>query len=179
MPNTQGLVSEIRTRDTSYGTMYNFVVNGEEFGAGKFPPRGVAAGDDIEFSFEDKGRYKNLDSKSVKKVGAPSAAQVATSTAATAVASSSASAKDATISKQAARNTAVAFMTLLGSVDALPVAASAKPAAKFEVLRGVLDKLTQEFFDFSMGKTTSTPLTDAAEDVGGSDGDPADGPWTN
>lgn len=176
MPKSQGVIGEIKLQDTAYGTMYNFVINGETFGAGKFPPKGVASGDYIEFEFEEKGRYKNLNSKSVKKVAAPTGAQVATAAAATVTATRSFGKDQETISKQAARNTAVAFLTLLASQDAIPVAASAKPPARFEAIRAMLEKLTQEFYDYSTGKSP-TPLTDSAESA--TIAEPADGPWNS
>lgn len=176
MAKSQGLIGEIKEQSTAYGTMYNYVINGETFGAGKFPPKGVAVGDYIEFEFVEKGRYKNLESKSVRKVEKPSGEQVATATAATATAVRSFGKDQDTISKQAARNTAVAFLTLLASQDAIPVAASAKPAARFDAIRGMLEKLTQEFYDYSTGKSP-TPLTDAAEPA--TMAEPADGPWVS
>lgn len=175
MSKVQGLVADIEARDTKVGTMYNFKVNGESYGAGKFPPKNIKVGDYIEFNVTMNGNYKNMDTRSATKIDKPSGEQVQASRAATSASNSSADAKQEVISKQAARNTAVAFMAVLGTAGALPVAASAKPATRYEALTGVLNQLTEEFYNYSQGKT-STPLTDDAVDE--SEQDPAsDDPW--
>lgn len=179
MPSIRGFVQEVKELSTAYGPMFNVIVNGESFGAGKFKPR-VNQGDAVEFEFEQKGRFKNITPKSIRAVD-PSTIQATSPTVSRAAPAAAASRaadftkNQDTISKQAARNTAVAFMNILAGQDALPVAKTAKAGDKFDALRGILDKLTEEFYNYSIGKD-STPLTSAAEAASPED---EDGPWNS
>jgi hypothetical protein len=45
----QGYIQAINPKETTAGTMYDFVIDGKKYGAGKFPPKGFAAGDYVNY----------------------------------------------------------------------------------------------------------------------------------
>ena len=79
------------------------------------------------------------------------------------------SVKQGIISRQAAQNTAVAFLQLANSLGAIPIAKSAKAGDQFTALLALKDKLTSDFNNYSMG-------TAASEET---QVEPADDEWSN
>lgn len=164
MSTIKGKVQDIVKQSTAYGDMFNFKINGTTYGAGKFPPKGVEVGDYISFDAEQKGRYWNMNTKSVKKIDpvpdeAPSIPKAG-------YAGGGAAGYDArqdAISKQASRNTAIEFMNFLAGQDALPVAKTAKGEAKFDAFSAILDKLTEDFYNYATGKTKKESKPSDAE----------------
>lgn len=170
----KGKVTEILERETSIGTMYDLVINGQKYGAGKYEPK-VKVGQYVKAPIKQNGKYANIFGKivviSADEAGPPPAA-------APSGGGRSYQANDdkrqEIISRQAARNTAVAFMQILVDKDAVPIPASAKtPAQRFEVLNTFLDGLTVRFNDFALGKTTGDEdvKADDSEEDEGSDED--------
>jgi len=67
-------------------------------------------------------------------------------------------ARQETISKQSALNSAVAFVAACVAADALPgVGAKATAEAKYDLIEGLVDRKMREFFAFSTG----APLPEA------------------
>jgi hypothetical protein len=166
----KGKVTNIRERDTAVGTMYDVEINGKLFGAGKYAPK-CKVGQYVKFEAKYNGKYANVGGK-IQIIDA-SEAGPAPAAASSGGGGRSYQANDdkrqEIISRQAARNTAVAFLQILADKDAIPMPASAKtPAQRFEVLATFLDGLTSRFNDYALGKTTGDEdvNTDDSEEDG-------------
>jgi hypothetical protein len=177
MTQVTGKVTNLSVKDGQWGPMTNYEVAAagkapEWYGAGsKNIPKDVGVGDYITFEEVLKGRYKNIAPGSIRKVAAPSDAPAsapaqAGSNPATAPGKAAdydrVDPKQETISKQAARNTAVEFMKVLASQEAIPYGKTADAKKKFEQLSAMLEKFTEDFYNFSTGKIkdVKTPATD-------------------
>lgn len=146
----QAFVNEIQAKDTSVGTMYDYVLSdGNKVGAGKFKPKGIEVGDYIEYEFVQKGNFKNFKPGSVSKLDQP--AGVTPPSAAPGFVPSG-DKRQETISKQAAVNTALTFVNLLASTDALPIPKTAKPAEKADLIQEVVDHYTGHFYKQATGQ---------------------------
>lgn len=55
-----GIVDDIYSRRTNNGEMWNVVVNGQDVGWGKFPPK-FGVGSEVEFDIRWNGNYANAD----------------------------------------------------------------------------------------------------------------------
>ncbi len=175
MPTIKGKVQNIVEKDSAYGTMYNFEINGTTYGAGKYPPKGVSVGDYISFEAEQKGRYWNMNTKSVKKIDpVPDEAPAPAKTGYAGGGAGGYDARQDAISKQASRNTAIEFMNFLAGQDALPVAKTAKGDAKFDAFSAILEKLTEDFYNYATGKT-KTPARAADAEQADEGPEPSDG----
>ena len=132
MAKITGIVSEIKARATRVGDMYDVVVNGVSYGNGKYPPRGVKAGDFVTFECETKqnGQYTNhnIVPRTLRVEDKPSPEQVSSAKAATAVNVASADKRQETISKQANLNTALELVGLYLQHGAVKIPAKAADA---------------------------------------------------
>ena len=147
MSNGKGVVESIKTFDAAGGkTMYNLTVGGERYGFGSNKPN-CNEGDTIEFEYESKGQYKNGNSKSVTVV--------AKSTGAASSGGGSygkTPATQTTISKQAALNSALAFVNILVAAEAVPgVTKTAKSEDKYGILESLVVEKTHEYYAQSTG----------------------------
>lgn len=144
---TQAFLTEIVAKETSVGTMYDLVFNnGDKVGAGKFMPKNVTAGKYYDYGVTMKGQYKNLTPGSIKEIPAPAGG--AAPAAAPTVRSSGGGFDDRQeiISRQAAANTALAFMAILQAADALPVPTAGKKAGKADVLEAIAHEYIGKFY---------------------------------
>lgn len=178
MSQVTGKVTAIDERSTDYGTMYNVKVNGKSYGHGKAEPK-FEVGDYISFDVEKRGRFENMVSRSIRVLDEPPASAPAPQPSYGGGGKRQWNAgnddkKQEAISKQAARNTAIEFMNLLASQDALPVGKTAKPEAKYTALRGILERLTEEFYLYSQGKAAK-PEAGESDDDGDEDEGPSAG----
>lgn len=132
MAKITGIVSEIKARATRVGDMYDVVVNGVAYGNGKYPPRGVKAGDFVTFECETKqnGQYTNhnIVPRTLRVEDKPSPEQVSSAKAATAVNVASADKRQETISKQANLNTALSLVGIYLQHGAFKLPAKAPDA---------------------------------------------------
>lgn len=174
MANVQGVVHEVKVQETSVGTMYNLVVDGQMYGAGKVQPN-VRPGDVVQFESAQRGRYSNVVPGTLRAVsgGAPVPAPrqggyqggARTGRPAPSRGSSDFGKNQEVISRQAARNSAIAMLAQLVALDAVPVAKSAKPGDKFDAIVAIVDKLTEKYFNHSQGNDASEPAAKEAEPV--------------
>ena len=127
-----GIVTEIKARNTRVGDMYDVVVNGVAYGNGKYPPRGIKAGDFVTFEAETKqnGQYTNhnIVPRTMRVDDKPSAEAVSSAKAATVVNVAAADKRQETISKQANLNTALELVGLYLQYGAVKVPAKAADA---------------------------------------------------
>jgi hypothetical protein len=150
-----GVAEYINSRATSFGNMYALKVNGTNYSTGKDNPStkyGIEKGDTVTFSAEQnaKGYW---DIKGPVKKQEPAAPVVESGSPAgvvrtAVVARQTEDIKQRTISRQAARNTAVEFLQLAQAAGVLPLAKT--KGANFDLLRDHLDKLTDEFYNDSL-----------------------------
>lgn len=153
MAEITGVVQDILVRDVAGGKKsYDIVVAGQKYGAGLFAPK-CKAGDYVKFELDDSRGYKNVgrntlkvsankqQPEEVKQEAKPSPLKQA----------SSFDTRQDTISRQAAMNTAIAFMELLSRNEALGLPASNTKGKRQEVLETMLQKYTQEFYEQNTG----------------------------
>lgn len=157
MASVTGYIKFIDERDTTVGKMYDINVDGTKIGVGKFKPK-VNVGDYVEATYTEKGQYKNLDRNGLRVMAAPANGGPKPS------ASGSSPGYDNrqdTISKQAASNTAIAWINTLMTADALPVVKAAKDK-KADLMDELRLKYTAEFFQLATGNEMLLPELDKA-----------------
>jgi hypothetical protein len=162
----QGYISAIKEKDTKAGKMYDFVIDGRNIGAGKFPPKGFAAGDYVNYEMKENGNFLNLVSGSMSK--APVPAGVEAPKAAPAVSSGGGGSggwdeRQAVISRQAALNSALTFVNLLASQDALPMPAKVTKDKKSDLLQSILYEYAAQFHKLSTGVDMEFPEASAKD----------------
>ncbi len=171
MSTITGIVQEIQTRKVSGGTKtaYNIVVAGESYGVGLYAPK-CKVGDYVRFELDDNSRYKDVVRNTLQvSKSKPPAEAVAEAKATAGKAAASADNKQETISRQSALNSAIAFLAVGASVDALPLPKTDAKGKKQEALDALLAKYTQQFYEQSTGQKWSgtspkaTPTEDEAE----------------
>jgi hypothetical protein len=157
----KGKVTAIPQSQTQFGPMYNVEVDGRKYGFGKYPPKNFAVGDYVEFNVDSTNpRFPKMDYKTVKVIPEPADAPApAPRTASGGFGKSYGGYNDdkrqEVISRQAARNSAIAAFAELRALDALPVPAkTAKAADKFDLYIGIIDEVTDKYFNYSLGIVT-------------------------
>lgn len=150
-----GVVQKIETRDVSGGKKaYNIVVGGESYGAGLYAPK-CKEGDYVKFDLDEARGYKNVGRNSLKvsanKPPAEAVAQAEATAPKTNSQGGSFDTRQDVISRQAATNSAIQFMTLLASQDALPAASGKNKGTKQEVLETLLHQYEQSFYERNTG----------------------------
>lgn len=170
----KGKVTAIPQSNTSFGVMYNVEVAGKKYGFGKYPPK-FSVGDYIEFEADLSGRFPKMDYKSVKVVPEPAGEPAPAARGNYASKSyGNDDKRQEVISRQAARNSAIAALALLNSLDALPKApAKASAGEKFDLFSGLIDEMTENYFKYSINgpAAVNNPKADltVGEDVDTSD----------
>lgn len=159
MSEVQGYIDFLDERQTSFGTMYDIKVNGTKYGAGKFKPKGVAKGDYVKFTAEQRGQYWNVKG-AIQKLDKPAGV------AAPARSSGSVGGDDrqVVISKQAALNTSLAFVEVLTAHGAVPMPAKIAQDKKADLLERIVFDYAAKFYKFSTGNDLEIP-DGAAEDL--------------
>lgn len=184
MSEVSGVIQSIDARSVAGGkTAYDIVVAGQRYGAGFFQPK-VKVGDYVTFTAAINGNFKNVERGTLKasayKPEAADAAPASGARPAVKQAVSSFDARQDAISRQAASNTAIAWVGFLHSAGALPVGSKSKGA-----LQAALDTIREEYEKSFYERNTGvewkdiSPNPQVAEDSEDSDaGDsPEDIPW--
>lgn len=184
MSKITGIVQEISTKDTSAGPMYNLKVNNKNYGVGRYPPK-CKQGDTVTFGVKFNGNFANVDTKDfvVEPPGtAPSAPEKPAAKAAPWTAAGGKDeywvkkdlkddARQGIISRQAALNSALQFVSILATAGALPAATKTKD--QVAVLEGILYHYRDEFLaqatDTATAEETQSDAAEA-EDEDGSNG---------
>lgn len=152
----QGFVVRIDENITQYGKMYNIAMDdGKSYGVGKFPPKGISAGDYVKFEATQKpgSKFWNVAAGSLSKQDKPAGVAVATPARSYGSKNDSFDARQTTISKQAALNSALTFTSLLVSAGALPIAKKDLTTDKAaDAIHGVVDHYTDLFYKQSTGE---------------------------
>lgn len=183
-----GIVQEVRTKATAGGKpAYDIVVGGQAYGAGLFMPK-CKQGDYVKFDLDESRGYKNVARGSLKvsanKPPAEAVAEAEATKLPVSTTGSSVDHKQDTISRQSALNSAIAFMTLLSSNDALGLPKSDTKGKRMEALELMLHKYEQQFYEGNTGVkwssiSPSKPATDEAEaEQAETSADTSDAEWT-
>lgn len=155
----QGYLEDIKEKQTKVGAMYDLKVNGDYYGIGKYPPRDAKAGDYVEFVMEQNGNFRNVGRGTLRVIPAPAGASRAAPSAPTKQSTGGGwDERQATISKQAALNTAIAFVTLATANDTIKL-----PATKGDqlgVLEAAVFEYAAKFHEFSTGVAVELPAVE-------------------
>jgi hypothetical protein len=167
----QGYLNKIIEKSVKGGamTMYDLSFSdGNVVGAGKFKPKFAVEGKYYQYEFTQNGNFKNLTAGSMKEIAAPAGTTAAAAAAATPAPKGYGKSDETQkiIQRQAAANTAIAFVKLLAETDSLPVpktAAKDKKADLMEtVLKDYMNKIhmwnTHEPYDFGKEADDSDPF---------------------
>ena len=162
-----GVIQQIKTKQTKIGTMYDIQVNGDFYGIGKYAPK-AKEGDYVTFTPEYNGNFKNVE-RGTLKVSANKPANTGNTQASSNVraASNSFDARQDAISRQAASNIAIAWLTMLHTAGALPVSTSKSKGGQQEALDVIRRQYEKEFFEANTGvewKNISPNKPDAGAD---------------
>ena len=160
-----GQVSQVKSRNTSFGEFFDVLVNGKSYGHGKFPPRGIQAGDFVTFEVDvvQKGQYTNYNIRkgSLRKDDNPQPAATQNIVTAAAPATAPYAGKQAyvpfderqeIISKQAAMNTGLAICDLALKAGAFSFPSKAKEADKLGLLHQWVLETAQKAYKLSTGR---------------------------
>lgn len=146
----QAFLNEIVPKETKVGVMYDLVFSdSNRVGVGKFQPKNAVVGEYYSYDITMNGNFKNLKPGSLSKLDKP-AGVTPPSAAPNFVPSGDK--RQETISKQAAVNTALAFVNLLVSTDALPIPKTAKSAEKADLIQETVDHYTGHFYKQATGQ---------------------------
>lgn len=155
MTKISGIVTEVKTRNTRVGDMYDVVVNGTSYGHGKYAPRGIKAGDFVTFEYETKvnGQYTNhnIVPRSLRKEDSPAPEAVAQAKAETRTVLAAGDKRQETISKQANLNTAIAAVTLQLQHGGLKFPASAKAPDVFSAIDKLILDTAGKYYKLTTG----------------------------
>lgn len=149
MSETSGVIQTIKTKQVGSNnkTAYDIQVAGQWYGYGFFKPN-AKEGDYVTFTVSQNGNFKNVE-RGTLKVGKAPKDYSETKTAVKAAVGSYDARQD-TISRQAASNTAIAWVNTLLAAGALPAAPKTKGAfqAALDTLRVEYEK---KFYEANSG----------------------------
>lgn len=150
MTQVIGVIQDIRSRNTSVGDMYDIVVDGNTYGVGKYAPRGVQRGDTVSFTSEARGNYKNVAKGTLRKVEAMEAPKTISGDAPLRALPPTDAERQGIISRQAALNTAVAFVSALTAAECVPL--PARNADRLAYCNALVLAYANSFHVISTGK---------------------------
>lgn len=152
-----GIVSEIKSKNTKFGDMYDVVINGTAYGHGKFPPRGIQQGDFVTFEYETKvnGQWTNhnITKGTLHKDDAPAPAAVEAAKAETRTVLATVDKRQETISKQANLNSAIALVTQQIAVGGIKFPANAKAPDVYKAFEGLVLEQAARLYNLTTGET--------------------------
>lgn len=169
----QAYLLEVQTKQTKIGPMYDLVFdNGDKVGAGKYQPKNATPGKYYSYEINVNGNFKNLAPGSLREQAAPPASSPQTNAAP--ARSSSGGGFDArqdTISKQAAFNTALSLVKILQDADALPIAASVKKDKKADTIEAIVLDYAAKFYKRATGNVMDLGEEQDAVDLAAVEGE--------
>lgn len=152
-----GTLESIKKFNTARGAMYSITVGGDFYGTGsKVPP--AKEGDIVEFEFSINGKYRNIDMDTFKVTGTGSVKPSGGGKS-----GNSYDDRQDVISRQAALNSALAYLTLASTLEALPIPKANKD--RLPALDLLLAKKAAEFYTQNTG-VPFKPLGAAADEEG-------------
>lgn len=167
MATISGIVTEVRARNTSFGDMYDVHINGRAYGHGKFPPRGVKAGDFVTLEYTEKqnGQYTNYNivprTLRVEANQSPQQTQQVAPASSGPVRVPVVDKRQETISKQSAMNTALTLLGLKLQYGAIKVPAKAQDA--FTLIDTLLADTAARVYEVNTGETWNITAADLSK----------------
>ena len=186
MTEITGIIQEIVFKQVGTNKMADIVVGSEKYGAGLAKFVKAQEGDYVKFDLDDSRGYKNVARGSLKvskgKAPPEAVAEASATKANVAKAVSGFDARQDAISRQAASNTAIAWVTFLASQDALPKAKTkGTQQAMLDTIRAEYERV---FYEGNTGQEFKNiaPNAKAPEETEDSEDTetaaaPADGSW--
>lgn len=148
MAEQTGVVQDIKSKQVAGGkTAYDLVVAGQAYGVGLYAPK-CKVGDYVKFEVDESRGYKNVARNSLQVSANKAPAEAVAVAAATKGGFDN---RQDTISRQAAMNTAIAFMTILSDNEGLGLPAATAKGKRAETLELMLKKYTADFYEFNTG----------------------------
>lgn len=132
-------------------TAYDLVVGGQKYGAGLFAPK-CKVGDYVTFTRGERNGFAEVAARTLRVGKAPPGETAAPPVSRSANGTPSFDKKQDAISRQAASNTAIAFMQLLAAQEALPVPASKSKGDKQAALETLLQGYEKRFYEANTGQ---------------------------
>lgn len=154
----QGVVEHMSERPAGRGVAYGLKVNGEWFGNG-FSKPACSKGDTVKFAWANNAKgYATIEEGTLEVVS--DAAPAAPNSAGKAQGNSYDD-RQLAISYQAARKDALQFTEILLSVDGVKLPAKGD---KLEILEGLVNEMTNQFFEDTkvLGKSTADTAVEVA-----------------
>jgi len=156
----QGFAKIVGRTIPSGKTMYDLIMdNGDKYGLGPFRPKHIADGDYVSFEVEYNGNFKNVARGSLQKEAKPAGAAPASRAAPAAAYAKAQDNRQEIISKQAAANTAIAFVKM--AIDTGAIKLPAKNAA--DTLLAITSEYTAVFYKKATGEEYKGDDDDAAD----------------
>lgn len=185
MATIKGVVQEILIKDVGNNKMADIIVAGEKYGAGLSKFVKAQVGDYVQFELDDSRGYKNVARGSLKvsknKAPPEAVAEAAATKGNVAKAVGGFDMRQDAISRQAASNTAIAYMTLLFAAGALPVSTAKTKGAAQASIDAVREEYEKVFYERNTGQPYKNISPSApAEEVAGeetAEAAPADDEW--
>lgn len=175
MSYVTGVVQDVKAKNVAGGkTAYDIVVGGEAYGAGLYRPK-CNVGDYVKFELDDSRGYKNVARNSLKvsanKAPPEAVAQAKATAPKTNSAGNTVDAKQETISRQSALNSAIEWVKVLASAEALGLPATSKKGTKSEAMDTILAKYLQLFYEQNTGLKYTNIAPGAKESIDGDEED--------
>lgn len=151
----QGYITDIKhDPNGKFGPSWTVFIDGKGMGFMKFAPKGVAVGDFVGYESETNARgYENLKAGTLTKLAAPAGVTPPTRAEPSVIKMD----RQDVISRQAALNSALEFITLLVTSDALPAGKSLTAEKKADKIEQLVMEYTQKFHLLSTGAAYEIP----------------------
>lgn len=180
-----GVIQEIRKKQVAGGkNAYDIVVAGKAYGNGLYPPK-ASEGDYVKFEVDNSRGYDNVARGTLKVNRNKPPAEAVAEAEATAPQKNSAGAsfdaRQDVISRQAAANTAVAFMAVAAQADALGLPKTDTKGQRIAALEAMLQKYTEQFYEANTGvkfKSIAPNAPAEAEEEQEEEAAPEDEEWS-
>lgn len=150
----EGFITKIDARNTKFGTYYDVYVDNKNLGGGKIPPKGFEPGDFVTFEIEKNSKgYETIKAGTLSKSSAPQGVKAPTPPAPSSITMD----KQDVISRQAALNSALNFVEILGTHGAIPEGKTLAAAKKADKLEAILMNYVHKFYLINTGTPYELP----------------------
>ncbi len=155
MSTITGVVQKIDTKfiQKLNKNMFDIIVNGKAYGIGMYAPRDVAEGDTVTFTATEE-QWPKVERGTLRKASAAEAS-AAPAAPTKAYVANSFDDRQAVISKQAALNTAIAFVKM--ALDSGAINLGSSGPAKLGIIEAAMFEFAAKFHQFSTGETVEVP----------------------
>lgn len=181
MSEVTGVIQKIETNQRGKYLMADVFVAGEKYGFGLAKTLEAKEGDYVKFQVEENRGFLNIvrDSMKVSEHKPPAEALAEAKVSVTKPSYSSFDSRQDAISRQAASNTAIAWMNFLGSqgVVELPASKTKTKGAHMAALDELRRGYERDFYEHNTGQAYKDISPEAAESKETDDATPSDEAW--